>query len=306
MRERIRAIIERVMATRPARAFRRYGEAAGPLLAQGLSWQAVFAAFAGLWLAFAVAGFWLREDTPLRAALLDAIQAAVPGLLDTGEGGAVRLDQLLSIGVLGWTGAIAAVGLAWTAIGWLGSGRAAVRAIVGLPSGAGNFLVLKLRDAGITLGLGLAVLLSAALSLGSTALLGWVFDWVGVDERSWLASAATRAAGLVCAFIIDLLVLIVFFRYVAGVRAPWRTLLGTSALGALALGVLKALGAILLGGASSNPLLASFAVIIGLLIWFNLICQAILITAAWLAESPALRASRVVETTAHPRDDLAM
>jgi membrane protein len=47
--------------------------------------------------------------------------------------------------------------------------------------------------------------------------------------------------------------------------------------------VLKVLGNALLGGASRNPLLASFAVIIGLLIWFNLISQVILLSASWIA-----------------------
>ena len=49
--------------------------------------------------------------------------------------------------------------------------------------------------------------------------------------------------------------------------------------------MLKVLGSSLLGGASKNPLLASFAVIIGLLIWFNLICQVILLSGAWIAVS---------------------
>jgi membrane protein len=49
--------------------------------------------------------------------------------------------------------------------------------------------------------------------------------------------------------------------------------------------VLKVLGSLLLGGASSNPLIASFAVIVGLLIWFNLVCQVILVCAAWVVVS---------------------
>ena len=39
----------------------------------------------------------------------------------------------------------------------------------------------------------------------------------------------------------------------------------------------------MLGGASNNPLIASFAVFIGLLIWFNLVCQVVLAAAAWVA-----------------------
>lgn len=306
MRERIKTIIDWIQRTRPARVMRRYGEANGPILAQGLSWQAVFAMFAALWVGFAVAGFWLRQPSPLRDALIDGLTTAVPGLLDTGDGGAVQLDQLLSVSVLGWTGAIAALGLVWTAIGWLDSGRAAVRSIAGLPHDAGAFVLLKLRDAGVTLAFGIAVVASAALSLGSTTLLGSLFDWLGIDDTNVVATVTTRAAGLLVVFGFDWLVLWLFFRVAAGVRTTRRALLEGSALGALALGVLKALGALLLGGATSNPLLVSFAAIIGLLIWFNLMCQAILIAAAWTAETGGLQRRHVIETSDRPGADLAM
>ena len=54
-------------------------------------------------------------------------------------------------------------------------------------------------------------------------------------------------------------------------------------IGAAGLAVLKILGSRLLIGAGNNPLLASFAVIIGLMIWFNLISQVVLIAASWVA-----------------------
>jgi membrane protein len=277
----------------------------GPLLSQGLSWQAVFATFAALWVTFAIAGFWLREDTPLRSALLEGLANAVPGLIDTGGGGAVRIDDLLSVGVLGWTGAIAALGLIWTAIGWLSSGRAAVRVIAGLPADSGNFILLKLRDAGLTLAFGVAVLISAALSLGSTSLLQSLFDWIGVDRAGPIATVATRIAGIAIALVFDAIVLWLFFRVASGMPVRGRPLIEGVVLGAVALGVLKTLGGALLGGASSNPLLASFAVIIGLLIWFNLICQAILLAAAWVAEADAPRRT-VVESAPRPDDRRAM
>jgi membrane protein len=53
-------------------------------------------------------------------------------------------------------------------------------------------------------------------------------------------------------------------------------------LGALGIGALKVVGGALLGGAGTNPLLASFAVIVGLLIWFNLLCQVMLLAASWI------------------------
>ena len=70
---------------------------------------------------------------------------------------------------------------------------------------------------------------------------------------------------------------------VAHIRAGKFTLVG-AALGALAVAVMQLLGARLLTGASRNPMLAPFAAIIGVLIWFNLVAQVIMICAAFIAE----------------------
>jgi len=43
------------------------------------------------------------------------------------------------------------------------------------------------------------------------------------------------------------------------------------------------LGASLLRGGTSNPLLDSFALFIGVLLWFNFVCRVLLLTAAWIA-----------------------
>ena len=51
-------------------------------------------------------------------------------------------------------------------------------------------------------------------------------------------------------------------------------------------GVLKYLGAEPGSGAGNNPLMAGFAVIIGLMLWFNLVMQWLLLTTAWIATGP--------------------
>ena len=83
--------------------------------------------------------------------------------------------------------------------------------------------------------------------------------------------------------VIDTLVLATLYRVLLAVRIPWQRLLTGSLLGGLALGILKVLGATIVGGAGKNPLLASFAVILGLLVWFGLVCQVILIAATWIS-----------------------
>ena len=289
---RVQRVVERAIAwvqrTRPARVWERYNRARGPLMAQGLSYQAIFAVFAALWVAFAIAGFIVRGSPELQQAIVDTLGKAIPGLISTGDGeGAITLDDLFSASILGWTGAIAAIGFVATALGWLASGRDAIRAIFGLPGPGTNPVLLKLVDLLTALGLGVALLLSAGMSVASTTALSWLFSLAGIPEQSFLGIAALRVAGIAVTFLVDALLLALLYRVLSGIPVPVRILAPGVAVGAAGFGVLKLLGSALLGGATANPLLASFAVILGLLIWFNLLCQVILIAAAWIAESAA-------------------
>jgi membrane protein len=288
LKETIGKVVARVLRLKPVRVFQQYTTQRGPILASGLAYQAIFAVFAALWVAFSIVGAVIVGTPALLEGLIEFLNTSVPGLIDDGSSnGAIDLDQLTQAGILGWTGAIAAVGLVLTALGWLASGRDAVRTMFGLPAASTNVLLLRLKDLGLAVGFGAAVIASAALSVASTSALGAVFDRLGIDERSLFAVVAARAVGLLIVLVVDTIVLALFFRVVSGIRIPLRMLAQGTIIGAVALGVLKALGSVLLGGATSNPLLAGFAVIIGLLIWFNLTCQVILVSASWIAVSAA-------------------
>lgn len=282
---RITALVARIQRLKPVRVFTHYGARRGPILAAGLSFQAVFAVFAAIWVGFSIAGLVLRQAPDLQDALFDVIGSSVPGLIDRGDGGAIDPTDLLDSGALTWIGALGLVGTLFTAVGWLGAARDAVRDIAQLAAPPTNFLLLKLKDLGLALCFAVALILSAALSFVTTQALDVVLTTVRLDPDSLGAGIAARVIGLVLTFALDAGVLVALYRVLAGVPIPRGPLLQGAFLGAGALGVLKILGAALLGGASSNPLLASFAVIIGLLIWFNLVCQVILISAAWVVVS---------------------
>lgn len=283
--KKVESIVAWVMTLKPVRVFVLYGEKKGPLLAGGLSYQAIFAVFAAIWVSFAIAGFIVKSNTSLQLALLDILAATVPGLIDTGAGGAIDPQDLFAAQILGWTGAIAAIGLVTTAVGWLASGRDAVRAMFDLPALAANFFLLKLKDFGIAFGFGAAMLLSAALSLFSTSALDGLLTWLQITHDSPVAIVLTRAAGLATVLGLDIAILAVFYRVLSGISIPFRFLAPGTLLAAIALTALMSLGGLLLGGARSNPLLASFTVIIGLLIWFNLVSQVIILGAAWISVS---------------------
>lgn len=277
------ALIERVMRTRPVRVFLHYSETGGPLFASGLAFQALFAVFAALFVFFAVFGFVLRDNDVLRDSLVQLLTASVPGLIGDGQGALVSIDELLDSSILGWTGAIAAAGLLWTALNFLGSLRQAVRILFSLPGPTTLFVLLKLKDAGLAVVFGVVLLVSAALSVFSTTFVDVAFEFLGIGSDSALGRITGGAVGLLIMLALDTATLAGAFRILSGIPIPWKNLWVGALMGGVALGALKILGTQLLGGASRNPLLASFAVFIGLLIWFNLVCQVILVAASWIS-----------------------
>ncbi|WP_130177065.1 YihY/virulence factor BrkB family protein [Cryobacterium sp. SO1] len=274
-------LVKRVMASRPARVYTHFGQSRGPVLAAGMAYQAIFAIFAALWLVFSVAGIWLASNPALMDQLFVIINQSVPGLIE--KGGVVDPADLGNTGALTWSSAIALIGLLATTLGWLNTTSQAVRGIFGMGQEATFFVLVKLRELGLGLLFGLALMVSAVISLVSSQLLEVVLGFFGQGRESFWFQASSQAVGLLIVLIIDTITLAALFRVLSHVRIPWKNLLVGSLLGAVALGVLKVLGAALLGGAARNPLLAGFAVIIGLLIWFNLTSTVTLISAAWIA-----------------------
>jgi membrane protein len=92
-----------------------------------------------------------------------------------------------------------------------------------------------------------------------------------------------QGGSLLVVFVIDTLALAVMFRFLSGAAMPWRRMWVGSLLGSAALSVLQVIGGALLSRSSTNPLLATFTVFIGLLLWFRLTSIVILVAASWIA-----------------------
>ncbi len=83
-------------------------------------------------------------------------------------------------------------------------------------------------------------------------------------------------------FLLDGVLVILLFVSLSGVKARFRTLLSGALIGAIGLTVLQQLSGLFVRGAAANPLLASFAALIALLLWFNLASQVVLIASTWI------------------------
>ena len=288
------AIIERVHAwwwsTRPGRTLALYLESRGPLLARGMSFSAVFSVFAAIYVFFAIFGIVFESSPLLRDAVVEGLSSTIPGLIDTGSGGAVNVDALFDVQVLGISGLIVLGILTFTASGWLRSFRDGVRTIFGLPRKDRGFLLMRLIDVALIFALGVLMILSAAFSVISTHALGLMAAWLDPDNaHTW--GWTLVVLGLVVALLIDVLVFFMLFRMQSRIPVGNRVVLRAALLGAVGFAVLKFLGAELASGAGNNPLMAGFAVIIGLMLWFSLVMQWLLLTTAWIATGPRTDAS---------------
>lgn len=270
-----------VMRLKPYRVVRHYLAADGNLLAAGISFQAVFAVFAAVYVGFAIAGIWLGGNPEVFQALVDIINRAVPGLIGPDGTGIISTEELSSATLLGWTGVVAAIGLIWTAIGWLYYTRQAIRAIFAMPKVAASFFLLKVVDFVLALCFGLLLIVSAALSVASTQALSWLLSLVGLENTFWV-TLTSRGVGLVVAVIVNVVTLGAMYRVLSRIRIPWRNLFGGALLGSIVLSVLSVASSAVIAGASRNPFLATFAVFIGLMLWFNLVSRIILASAAWI------------------------
>lgn len=285
LKDRIKAGIAWVQRQKAVRVFVRYGHNRGPILASGMAYQALFAVFAGLWVGFSIAGLVVSGNLGLRETILDFLAELVPGLVDDGSGTTGAIDpgvftESISFGI---SGIVALVGLLFTALAWLDAARGSVRELFELPPITRNVVVQKAIDLALGLAFAALLIIAAALSVAGTSATEGVLSWLGVDDDSVVALILGRAVTLVIAVLVYAAALAGLYRLLAAVKVPARILRHGVLLGAIGIAGLTVAGGLLLGGAQNNPLIASFAVVAGLLIYYNFVSQVILIAATWMA-----------------------
>lgn len=281
--DRTKALIARLQATRPMRANARFGATGGGVLTGGIAFTALFSLFAGLSLAWSIAMAVLGGNTELRDSLVRTLSRTLPGLVDTGDGsGLLSPDDLRLSAGLSVSGAVSVVVLLWTATSAMGAMRTAVRAMFLAPSSGVSALAARARQLAGAVGLALVVLASAVLTTATGAVASGVLDALGWDAGTGLI---LTVLGRLVAFVVDGLTFVLLVVVLAGQHPPRRDLLGGALIAATGIGVVRVLGAsVVAGSAGGNPLLASFAVLVTLLAWINLIARIMLLAAAWTAD----------------------
>ena len=283
-------LTRRTLAWFPIRVWRHFLRSNGFLLAASISYQSLFAIFAVVYAAFAGIGIWLGNSSTAVNGMIQLINSYIPNLISDDEGSLISPDAVREVtsnasGVLAITGAIALGVAIWTAIGFITFTRRAVRDIFGLPFDTRGYVYLKARDFIAGAAFGLALIIGAVVGWTASGALDTLLSLIGLDERSiWFQVLLKLLSGLV-GFIITSAALAALFRFLTGTSLPWRRIWPGALLGGAAIAVLQLGVGLLFTYTPSNPLLATFSVMIALLLWFRLIGIVILVAASWIAVS---------------------
>lgn len=284
---RATALTQRTLEWFPVRVWRHFLQHEGFLLAAGVSYQALFAAFAAVYVVFAVAGLWLGGSTEAIDGLINIINNYVPGLI--GENGLATPAQVHEIvanstgTTLSVTGAIALGTLIWTAVGAISFARRAVRGVFGIPPDRRNYFLLKSLDFLAAVVFGAGLVLGTALGTIGTWALEFAFNLIGLGDATAISSLTVRLVTIGILYVVNSMLMAGLFRFLTGTQLTWRRIMPGALLGAAATSVLQLGFGLFLGYTPSNPLLATFAVFIVMLLWFRLIGIVLLVAASWIA-----------------------
>jgi membrane protein len=281
---RLRARVATLVRERPwldhvVRAGRRYQRQRADYYAAGLTYYTVLALFPLLMVGFAVAGFVLSHNPHLLAELESRILQNIPGSL----GG--QLNDLIdeAVGSRTSVGLLGLLGAAYAGLGWMANLRAALGELWEQPAPQGNWFGTKISDLLALLGLGVAMLLSAALSALSGSTLGrdllalvHLEHAPGVDVLLTVASlvAAVLASWAVFAWVIARLP-----------RQPVRLVSAAEAalIAAFFFELWKQIASFYLKRVLTSPAGVAFGPIIGLMVFANITSRIILFATAWAA-----------------------
>ncbi|MGW5412139.1 YhjD/YihY/BrkB family envelope integrity protein [Actinomadura geliboluensis] len=259
-----------------ARAFERYQERRGDRLAAALTCYAFLSFFPLLALAYSLLGYVVGVSEQVRDYFVRAIDSQLPGL-----GGRLQVEQIAqsktAVGIVGL------VALLFTGLGWVQVLRESLRDIWGNePGGGGNFFLKKLWDAAVLVFLGVILICGMAVTTVTTSATGTVLHWLALDDVTG-AGTALRLLSVACAILFDTVVFLVLFSRLSGTRAPWRRIIRGALFGAVGFEALKQIATILIGRTTQNPVYGTFAVLVGLMVWINIVSRFALFTAAWTA-----------------------
>lgn len=242
-------------------------------LASAITYRSFLVLFPTIALGAAVSAMLLPADA--RKTVQDAITDQVPGI-------AGNLDLQAFARDAGAVALGAAAALLVTGVRWATTLRETLRVMWDLEEDPGNPVLLKLKDLGVLVGLGVAGLVSLAGSAFAVNAVGRLAQWTGLD-RGGVGTVLLPAAGYAAAIVVDFLLLWYVLRVLPRVLAPRRALVTACLMGAVGFELLKLLLGGYLEGVASKSMYGAFGTPVALLLWISFTAKLLLFCASWTA-----------------------
>jgi membrane protein len=260
------------------RAWGRYRKNAGNYLAGGIAYFSFLALFPIVLLGVSIAGFVLHARPETLQDLYDKIEKNAPG----GLGDTIKTAIQTAINFRTSVGLIGLVGTLFAGLGWVANLRLASWLVWGTGWVKRPFLKAKIADGIILIGLGIALLISLALTAAGTALSSFVLDHTGLGSVPG-SQFLTPVVGIVVAIAADILIFGFLLIRLPHVSVPPRLAFRGALLAAIGFEILKIVGAYYLRIVGRSPAASAFGSILGVLIFFNLVFRFLLFCVAWIA-----------------------
>ena len=273
-------LLAKAHARRVMRVWMLYSMRHGPLMAAGSAYNMFFSVAAMLVAGFSIFGLIASGNRDLQLAVVEVVNDSTPVLINTGDGGLATPEQLFSqSGAFGITLIISTAAMILTSLGWIAGLREGMRGVFGLPPLQGNPVMIKLKDVGTLLLLGVALMLTSAVAGIANTALDLIINLLHFDGGAVVP--LTKITAVLVMLLLDMVAAVVLFRIASGVRMPRSIMFQAALIAGIGSTVLRYFASDLLGTVGNNPLLAPFAVILGLFVWFYFLSQVYLLATAW-------------------------
>jgi membrane protein len=281
---RVDARLEPLRSMLPYRAYARYGAVRGNVLAGGIAYFAFFSIFPALAIGFTIFAVLLGNQEDLQVQVVQYLNSSLGSTVISyheGQTGVVSIEQLVRPDVLTTAGVVGLVTLIFSGLGWISALRDGIQAVFAAREET-NFVVLKLLDLLLLLAAGLTVVASVVIGVAVNVASGQVLDLLGIS-RDVLPEWTVNLLGQLALVIVDAVIFAVLFHRLSGTGVPMADVVGGALVAAIGFTVLKIFASGLLRATSNNRFLATYGLLVGLLVWMNLVARLLLIAAAWSA-----------------------
>jgi len=194
------------------------------------------------------------------------VNGIVNGALDSGSG----------VGIFGLLIAL------YSGVGWMSNLRDALTAQWGQEKKQQPFLTSTFKDLLALVGLGVALVVSFALTAVGGGVGQFLLQFVGLEHATW-AIVLLRGATIVLGLLANTLVFLWVIARLPREQVALRSAVKGAVIAAVGFVILQQVATVYLASVTKSPSAALFGPVIGLLVFANLVSRFLLFVTAWTA-----------------------